>query len=827
MELPPRDTNLCRVRRYLSALVMVSALATPAGASIWPNAVDRVERQLKSDDVGQRRRAAQRIAGLSPTVGRRLALAAMDDPDIEVRLAAQAAARHLGERRASKRVIPWLSDSDQRLRVAAAELLSWSPNPRAITALGRALADPDPVVRGLAARALGASGRKQAALPLLGHLDDSAPHVRRDVVLALARLADPRAVVPLIGKIQDGRPEVRRAVSFALGELGDSRAASALVLSLRDGDDAVRIAALEALGRLSDPQSALAIENVAASDDAPAAVRAAALGSLARLGTARALDRVVAALARDKAAMKALVSAGKKAAPRLQACVKSETNQRIADGCAMALGDVGDAAAAKVVRDALRRGAISPVAGLRALGKLKQAAHLPAVLEYLEAKDVSVRRVAVAASAQLLDPSKPDGRAVGPIKRALARSKAGKSEFVALLQLMGRTGSPRAAGALVPLAENSDLLAVRVAAVEALGHTGGKRADRALLLALEAEEGSVRTAAAIALWRSGSGGTARALLDRLERAAEQDRVAVSLALSGALSRSKAADDVARAARLLASSRGGQRDALIEALARHPAPAALKHLEHLTKKSVDSADRAKVAEAITARKDARPLLATLSADADGAVRANAYWSLGWVGDGQDVSLLIKALRDKDSAAAGNAATALGRIARRGSNAAAVRSALCKGLDSPRSAVRAGALSGLRIAAQRCGDEERRLLANDASEAVRGAAARLLVHVKGKAADRDKRALSHCAAEEVSSRVAVECVATRDALPKSSEPIGVYVIPMGQSAPAARAAYALNLADGTVRLGRADRRGQVLELRAPRGAVSLGSVDELLR
>jgi HEAT repeat protein len=819
-----------RVRRWLPVLLFGLSLAPRAESSIWPNAVVRVERQLKSDDVGQRRRAAQRIASLGQGAGRRLALAAMNDPDAEVRLAAQAAARQLGERGASAKVIPWLTDSDQRLRVAATELLAWSPHPRAITALGRALSDPDPVVRGLAASALGASGEADAVLPLLGHLDDSTPQVRRDVVLSLARLSDPRAVVPLIGKIQDSRPEVRHAVAFALGEFGDSRAASALVLALRDGDDSVRIAALDALGQLADPQSAVAIENVAAADDVPGPVRAAALSSLARLGTSHAIDRVVATLGTDDSdapALKALVSAGKKARPRLTSCVKTETNQRIADGCAMALGEVGDKSAAPLVRDALRRGAVSASAGLSALGTLAEPAYLPSVLEYLEAKDVTVRRAAVSAAAQMMHPAAPDGRAVEPIERALTRSKPGTSEFVALLQLLGRSGSPRAAKILVPFAENSDLLAVRVAAIEALGHTSGAGADRALLTALDAEEGSVRMAAGIALWRSGSGATARALLDRLERAAEQDRVAVSLSLSGALSRSKDSQDLERAARMLAASRGGTRDALIEAIARHPAPAALSHLRKLAQTSVDSADRAKVAECLAARNDGHALLASLAEDADGAVRANALWSLGHVGRKADAQLLATAIADKDAAAAGNAATALGRLAARHKSAASLSGALCGALVSSRSAVRAGALSALHIARLRCGDEERRLLAHDESEAVRAAAARVLVGGKGKEPLRDKRALAHCAAEEVSSAVAVRCVAKPEALPKHTEAVGVFVVPMGEASPVPHSAFALQFADGSVRLGRSDRRGQVLELHAPRGELRLIAVDDILR
>lgn len=811
------------MRRTLAWLLfpLVLAPASHVEASIWPNAVQRVEAQLRSDDVSQRRRGAKRLSELPEGVGRRLGLGALDDPDVEVKLAAQAALRALGERTASARVVAWLSDPERRLRLAAAELLAWSPAPSALLALSRSLADPDPTVRSAAAIALGASGRAEAVLPLLGHLDDDSPVVRGQIVLALARSADPRAVVPLIGKIQDARPEVRRAVALALGDLGDPRATSALILALRDSDESVKVAALESLGRLGDVQALLAIATAVDEADARSPVRSAGLVALARLGTPEALDRVIAALGRDDsqqpAALEALAVAGAAAVPKLVQCLQGQPAAALADGCARGLSHSGERGGSAAVAAALRRGAVGPAAALESLGRMGDKALLPTVLEYLESAAPDVRRAAIAAAAALLDPSQPDGRAVDPIERALERARSTPAEHLALVQLLGRTGAPRAARVLVPLAVHSDPASVRVAALEALGRTGGPGSDQALLESLGAEDGAVRMAAAVAAWRKASGASARVLLDRLARAAEQDRVALALALGGALSRSKDERDVTRALVLLRASRGGERDAYIEAIGRHSGAVSLNALERLVDSTVDVADRAKVAEVLAGRADGRALAARLARDVDGAVRANALWSLGVIGAGGDRGVLIAGLTDRDPVVAANAAVALGRFTRAAPTAAS-KAALCKALDDTRSAVRAGALAGLRSAGHRC-RVELDLLEHDASEVVREAAARLVARVAGPTKPRDSQALGRCAKEDVSSRVAAACSERQRPDPVRTEPVAVFVVPLGESTPVPRAPFALRLADGTTRLGLTDRRGLVLELAAPRGEVSL--------
>jgi HEAT repeat protein len=207
---------------------------------------------------------------------------------------------------------------------------------------------------------------------------------------------------------------------------------------------------------------------------------------------------------------------------------------------------------------------------------------------------------------------------------------------------------------------------------------------------------------------------------------------------------------------------------------------------------------------------------LAKDADGAVRANALWALGNVGQASDVKLLESALSDRDVAAAGNAATALGRLAARVRVPAG--RALCAALGDARSYVRANALTALRLAGERCDSgTERRLLGEDDGELVRLAAARLTGSVRPDASDR--RALERCVRDDPNGLVAEAC--ETPVLPASSgvEPVTVFVVPAGESQPVPRAPFALRLADGSIRLGISDRRGAVFEPAAPRGLVEL--------
>jgi HEAT repeat protein len=336
-----------------------------------------------------------------------------------------------------------------------------------------------------------------------------------------------------------------------------------------------------------------------------------------------------------------------------------------------------------------------------------------------------------------------------------------------------------------------------------------------LIEGLSAEEGAVRLAAALAVRRAGSAGACMPLFDLLERAAEQDRAAIGLALAGPLSRNVDPRVLARIERAVRASSGAERDLLIEAMGRVPGSAAVARLSALAKGG-DLFDRAKIAEALAAHADGLPALVTLARDGDGAGRANAVWALGREGTTNEIPLLRDLLRDRDVAAAGNAAASLGRISVR--FRVPIANDACPALSDSRSYVRSNALRALRIAGARCPNApERRALVRDRSEVVREAAAALIRDVSP--ADVDRRALARCAEDDPSGTVAAACAGSGLLAVNATEPVVVYVVPIGEPGPVARAPFALVFENGLMRLGVADRRGAVFEVQAPRGEVAL--------
>ncbi len=823
----------------LVVAVVLSACAASAEAFVWPNVPEKIAKGLASSDPTERRVAAQETARLPPALARPLVQKAMADEDPEVRIAAAAVAVKLKLEGAGDLVASWLTEPDSRVRLAACEVIRVSPTDRSIGALGRVLSDPSKDVRLAAARAMGRATSASASSLLLGHLDDASPEVRVEVAAALGRLGDARAVLPLVGKVQDTDHAVRRAVARALGELGDVRATSALVVSLNDAAVEVRVEAAHALGRIGGDDATLALAPLvqiagdgargAPSAESAHAVREAALTALGRIATPRAVELLIAALDGDRPdaertpAQAALVAVGAPAVRPLLATLAHSVSPRTATGAVQALGAIGDASAAPAIVRGMQRGVVPVTAGLRGLARLRSPDALPAILELISGDASAVRVEAIRAAGELLDPTRPDGRAVDPVVEALRDPTLTLDERVGLVRLLGRAGSPRAGPTLLQFSSDKSA-AVRRAALVAMGglSAGSAAIDAALVSALDADGGAVRTDAAIALSKVGTPAAGPVLLERLLRSAEQDRAALGLALSGVLGRTPEGPIIAQAKAALGSAPSSARDALIEGLGRAGGAAALEALRAAAGGHVD--DRRKIAEALAGHgASARPELVALASDADAGVRAAAVWSLGFVGaDEPTKQQLTRALQDADAAVAGNAAASLGRAAAAAKRPEWAKAPLCAALHDPRAYVRANALAGLDLAGAAC---ERALveslLASDPADAVRVAAARHL-HDLAREHPTDpavRRGLRRCAAEEVVFRVAQVCERGGNVGEGRMFPLVVFVVPDGGDLPQPRAPFSLVRPDGTIRLGLADRRGVVFEAQVPEGMVEL--------
>jgi HEAT repeat protein len=805
-----------------------------ASALVWPDVTERVERDLTAADPATRRAAAKEIHTLGPTRGASLALAALQDPDEDVRLAAAEAAIRLRAAGATDAIVSWLNAPEARLRHKACEVARALPSPRAVAPLARTLGDPESEVRAAAADALGRQATPEAVAPLLGRLDDPTPTVRVRIVVALAALGDPRAVVPLVSKVQESSPEVRQAVARALGDLGDRRASPALVLALRDPIPDVRREAIGALGsmRAGDAVDSLAPFLV----DRIPSLRLAALAALGQIATADAVRLLVGALGgiddasgslESSPVREALLAAGAPAVPDLRAVLAGSPSPQVATGAAWTLGKLGAHAEATALVQAMRRGVLPAAAALHALAGAGTIEDVPIVLEFVADASPAVRAEAIGAAAALLDPNHPDGRAVEPLVAALRDSAPSLQERAKLATLLGRTGAPRATTALVELARAQDPT-LRLSAIDALGTLGpiapepGPNAaagEDLLLEALRASDPGVRLHAAVALAQAGTARARDALVAALNAGDEVDRAAVLTALGGVLSRAATPDAVARLGNALGLAAGPERDAIIEALGRAPIAPAVRWLGTIAR-STEPSDRRMAAALCAAHPGDAASLATaraLTTDPDGETRAQAVWALGAIGDASDVERLVATARGADGDAATNAAAATGRILGRLRTAGAASPALCPFLADVRPLVRANALAGLALAGARCSDGslERSLLTEDTNEDVRAAAALALANRDFPA---DTHALARCAQADPSGRVAARCSARS---PKPTRPRAalVYVVPQGADAPRPAGRYALLFSDGMLRVGTTDRRGAVFDPAAPEGDLSL--------
>jgi HEAT repeat protein len=790
---------------------------------IWPSDIAGVERDLQATEVAVRRAAANRLAELPLATVERLLPMVLADADPEVRLLAAAGARLVPATWSPPRIArisDWLRDGDWRLRHAAAELLTRAPDATAIADLVRSLGDSEAAVRGQVVQALLATGHRDAVLPLLGRIDDPDPTVREQILLALSVLGDERAVLPLLGKLQDQRPSVRIGAARALGRLKDARAVAALLLAFGDSDLEVKGAVAGALAELQATQAAEPLIALFRTTHDEALQRAVLL-ALAQLKSSTAAAAVVQALGSDDAqiselALQALPRASDLLVEGLKQCLAGQPSEREGNACAIALGRVGEArlgsGAGTLLLGALQRGVVTPSVALDVLLQLRVAAALPTALALLEDDDAQLRLQAARLAGHLLDPAHPDGTAIEPLLKALNQPHSSPRLQQSLLMALGRTASPRASAALQPYLNALHRPALRLAAIEACGWVAGEGTTDALLPLLDDADAQVRLAAALALRRIADAASFQSLWQRLTVMPAQDREAVAVALAGSWRRAPAALQLAALNRQISGSRGTLRDALLESVSFMPTERGTALFVGLLEHS-DLPTRAKIAE-VSAGYGA-PASAVLqrvlseSGQQDAQVRANAAWALGSAGQA-GVQPLIPLTQDPDHAVAANAVASLARVH---PDAAALAATLCAFIDDPRAYVRANALTGLRLRAQRCAQgTERRLLANDRSASVRLAAARLMATLPSNDAKQDAIALARCREQEIAPEVAQVCSAGRSdhfESTETAEATNVFVLPRGGGQPLAQAPFALLTEHGFIRSGWTDRRGAIFE------------------
>ena len=466
-------------------------------------------------------------------------------------------------------------------------------------------------------------------------------------------------------------------------------------------------------------------------------------------------------------------------------------------------------------------------------------AALPTVLELLDDPDPATRKEAIRAARRAAR-SRAASTAAPSIRRSAALADAATpiDEKIELVRLLGRTGAPRAQAVLLPLTPGQARRRSGSPCIEALGlRCSAGSADRRQGAARGARRRVARRAphtprSRSRAWRGAA--AVAALLDRLTVAAEQDRGALGIALSGALARATEAalaDRVRDGRRHRAGRRRATRSSRgSDACA---APTRRRALDALAAGGID--DRRKVAEALGGHPEARgercarSRATRIAACAPTRRGRSAPWAAR-----RRSRAPHRAPADPDVAVAGNAAAALGRLAAREKDPTlALPRPSAPPLEDARPYVRANALEASPRGGAACEPAALRdLVLRDSSSAVRRAAAdavraTLVTSSDAAVATDAKRALARCAGEDRDASVAASCTSAPIEAGHVREDVTVYVVPDGGSTPLGRAPYALLRTDGFLRLGVANRRGELFELGLPRGAIRLAVPAALAR
>jgi len=221
-------------------------------------------------------------------------IAALSDPDANVRIAAANSLGQLEDPRAIPALITASRDANVQVRSAAFQALSDFEDPRIYEPMVAALKDPDADVRQRAAQTLGSLENKAAVTPLVGALGDSSADVRQSAAQSLGELQDPAAASALAGALKDPKADVRQAAAQSLGELDLKTAPPALIAALKDSDADVRQAAAQSLGEIQDPSAVPALQG--SLGDANADVREGAVRALSEISDSTAINALIVAL---------------------------------------------------------------------------------------------------------------------------------------------------------------------------------------------------------------------------------------------------------------------------------------------------------------------------------------------------------------------------------------------------------------------------------------------------------------------------------------------------------------------------------------------------
>lgn len=243
-------------------------------------------------------------------------------------------------------------------REEAIENLVQADHPAAREAMVEALEHPLKEIR-IQMGLLLAKFQEPKVVPILIdalHSDDN--DTRKNAITALTKVGL-LAVPDLCRALNDDEKKVRHAAAEALGEIGDTTAVPNLLKTLHDIDEDVRVNAAEALGKLKDHIASPSLLEVLKNTNNGFLFRAKAIIALLNIGNPDAV-------------------------PSLSECLLNDNDEDIRPFAAYALGEIRNAAALPALITALNDpyGTVRQAAA-NALGKIRDTSAIPALARTL------------------------------------------------------------------------------------------------------------------------------------------------------------------------------------------------------------------------------------------------------------------------------------------------------------------------------------------------------------------------------------------------------------------------------------------------------------
>ena len=184
-----------------------------------------------------------------------------------------------------------LKDANKMVRSAALSALATRGDAVNIAAVSKLLQDPDLDVQGKAVDMMIQMEHPDTVKYLADALKDESEYARRAAVEVLNELGNPDSVKELFSVIKDDDWWVRSRAGDALAEIGGPKVVDAVVSLIKDEDEEIRRTAIEILNATKDERAVDAL--IAAADDTDWWVRERAVDALSKIGSPKALPKLL------------------------------------------------------------------------------------------------------------------------------------------------------------------------------------------------------------------------------------------------------------------------------------------------------------------------------------------------------------------------------------------------------------------------------------------------------------------------------------------------------------------------------------------------------